>query len=72
VDLNLSESLVVINALAVKRAAVRGGYWAAAGKGAEKPWMGPLCGLAAVPGSAYRAHSKQTRGAATFDREVDF
>jgi len=72
VDLNLSESLVVINALAVKRAALRGGYWAAAGKGAEKPLMETLCRLYAVPASAYRAHSKQTRGVATFDREVDF
>lgn len=72
VDLNLNESLVVINALAVKRAALRGGYWAAAGKGAEKPLMETLCRLYAAPASAYRAHSKQTRGAATFDREVDF
>lgn len=72
VDLNLNESLVVINALAVKRAALQGGYWSAAGKGAEKPLMDALCKLYAVPDSAYRAHAKQTRGVATFDREVDF
>lgn len=72
VDLNLNESLVVINALAVKRAALRGGYWGAAGKGAEKPLMEALCKLYAVPASAYRAHTKQVRGVATFDREVDF
>ncbi|MDD9883401.1 MAG: CfrBI family restriction endonuclease [Gammaproteobacteria bacterium] len=72
VDLNISESLVVINALAVKRAALRGGYWSAVGKAVEKPLMETLCKLYAVPASAYRAHTKQTRGAATFDREVDF
>ena len=72
VDLNISESLVVINALAVKRAALRGGYWSAVGKAVEKPLMETLCRLYAAPASAYRAHTKQTRGAATFDREVDF
>ena len=36
VDLNVSESLIVINALAVKRAALRGGLWSTAGKRAEK------------------------------------
>jgi len=72
VDLNVSESLVVINALAVKRAALRGGYWSAAGKGAEKPLMETLCKLYAVPASACRAHMRQVRGSATFDREVDF
>src|SRR3989338_2903075 len=37
VDLNLSESLIVINALAVKRAELRGGLWSTAGKRVEKP-----------------------------------
>jgi len=32
VDLNISESLIVINTLAVKRAALRGGFWATTGK----------------------------------------
>lgn len=32
VDLNISESLIVINTLAVKRAALRGGAWSTAGK----------------------------------------
>lgn len=36
VDLNVSESLIVINTLAVKRAALRGGLWSTAGKSAEK------------------------------------
>ena len=32
VDLNVSETLIVINTLAVKRAALRGGLWSTAGK----------------------------------------
>ncbi|MDR1492566.1 MAG: CfrBI family restriction endonuclease [Planctomycetaceae bacterium] len=43
VDLNVSESLIVINTLAVKRAAIRGGLWSTAGKRAEKYLMLTLC-----------------------------
>lgn len=43
VDLNISESLIVINTLAVKRAALRGGLWSTAGKRVEKPLMETLC-----------------------------
>jgi hypothetical protein len=32
VDLNINESLIVINTLAVKRAELRGGAWSTAGK----------------------------------------
>ena len=39
VDLNVSESLIVINTLAVKRAALRGGLWSTAGKSVEKYLM---------------------------------
>ena len=45
VDLNVSESLIVINTLAVKRAALRGGLWSTAGKRVEKPLMLTLCKL---------------------------
>ena len=45
VDLNVSESLIVINTLAVKRAALRGGLWSTAGKRVEKPLMQTLCKL---------------------------
>ena len=36
VDLNINESLIIINTLAVKRAALRGGLWSTAGKKVEK------------------------------------
>ena len=43
VHLTLNESLVVINALAVRRAAIRGGAWSAIGKQSEGPLMETLC-----------------------------
>ena len=49
VDLNINESLIVINTLAVKRSALRGGYWSTAGKQVEKPLMVALCALFQVP-----------------------
>lgn len=49
VDLNVSESLIVINTLAVKRAALRGGLWSTAGKRVEKPLIKSLCMLFNVP-----------------------
>ena len=73
VDLSVSESLVVINALAVKRAALRGGLWSAAGKRVEKPLMQTLCKLHQVPERNYKSPVKSKRGgAADFEREVDF
>lgn len=38
VELNLSESLLVINALATKKIALRGGAWSSIGKRVEKPF----------------------------------
>lgn len=49
VDLNINESLIVINTLAVKRSALRGGLWSTAGKQVEKPLMATLCALFQVP-----------------------
>ena len=49
VELNINESLIVINTLAVKRAALRGGLWSTAGKKVEKPLMQTLCMLFDVP-----------------------
>ena len=49
VDLDISESLVVINTIAVKRSALRGGLWSTAGKQVEKPLMATLCALFQVP-----------------------
>jgi len=67
VDLNLNESLIVINSLAVKRAAMRGGYWSTAGKCVEKPLMLTLCSLFNVP----REHYSQIDLPGSL-REVDF
>ncbi len=52
-DFTMSESLIVINTLAVKRAALRGGAWASAGKRTEKVLMKTLCQLYAVPAANY-------------------
>ena len=72
VDLNVSESLIVINTLAVKRAALRGGLWSTAGKSAEKYLMLTLCKLFQVPENNYNAsHFVKDKGKKV-DREIDF
>lgn len=72
VDLNVSESLIVINTLAVKRAALRGGAWSTAGKQAEKPLMLTLCRLFQVDERYYNATHFVKNKKLAFDREVDF
>ena len=72
VDLNVSESLIVINTLAVKRAAIRGGYWSTAGKQAEKAIMLALCKLFKVSESNYNAEHFVKNREIDFDREIDF
>jgi len=73
VDLNVSESLIVINTLAVKRAELRGGLWSTAGKRVEKPLMQTLCKLYDVPESNYALKIKgKIKEDADFEREVDF
>jgi len=67
VDLSITESLIVINTLAVKRAALRGGAWSTAGKQVEKPLMHTLCVLFGVPSTNYAFSARSTQG-----REVDF
>ena len=67
VDLNINESLVVINALAVKRAAIRGGAWSTAGKKVEKFLMNTLCQLFSVPPENFT--QTQTPNS---KREIDF
>ncbi|MDI6780767.1 MAG: CfrBI family restriction endonuclease [bacterium] len=71
VDLNVSETLIVINTLAVKRAALRGGLWSTAGKRVEKPLMQTLCKLYGVSENNYKI---EAIGNATmsFEREIDF
>ena len=72
VDLNVSESLIIINTLAVKRAALRGGLWSTAGKSAEKYLMLTLCKLYQVSENNYDAtHFVKDKGKKV-DREIDF
>lgn len=67
VDLNINESLIVINTLAVKRSALRGGLWSTAGKRVEKYLMATLCHLYSVPLN----HFDQSQVPSSM-REVDF
>jgi len=67
VDLNISESLIVINVLAVKRAELRGGAWSSAGKQVEKNLMVSLCKLYKIPSTNY-----ELTGLTKENREVDF
>lgn len=72
VDLNVSESLIVINTLAVKRAALRGGLWSTAGKRAEKYIMLALCNLYKVGHQYYNAEHFVKNKKLDVDREIDF
>lgn len=72
VTLSVSESLVVINALAVGRAAMRGGYWSAAGKGVEGPLMESLCRIYKVPTEYYNRHDASADDDGKVSRESDF
>jgi hypothetical protein len=76
VELNINESLIVINTLAVKRAALRGGLWSTAGKKVEKPLMQTLCKLYGVADKNYAIHLKGKKAATEdeldFEREIDF
>ena len=68
VDLDLSESFVVINALAVRRSGIRGGAWSSVGKQVEGPLMKALCAIHGVDRSSYRQTSIDDNPM----REVDF
>lgn len=74
VDLSVSESLIVINSLAVKRAALRGGLWSTVGKRVEGPLMLTLCKLYSVSKEYYdlkiEGGGKASYG--DFEREIDF
>lgn len=73
VDLNINESLIVINTLAVKRAALRGGLWSTAGKQTEGPLMITLCKLFDVAQKNYSLKAKaKTIKYGNMNREVDF
>lgn len=67
VELNINESLIVINTLAVKRSELRGGLWSTAGKRVEKYLMLTLCKIFEVPSQYYgQTHIPKAI------REVDF
>ena len=68
VELDLNESLVVINALAVRRAGIRGGAWSSVGKQVEGPLMEVLCMIHGVGPAWYRKRSIDESPL----REVDF
>lgn len=73
VDLNINESLIVINTLAVKRAALRDGLWSTAGKQTEGSLMVTLCKLFDVPKENYSCKpraKKIVKG--EVNREIDF
>jgi len=73
VDLNVSESLIVINTLAVKRAELRGGLWSTACKRVEKPLMQSLCKLYGVSNKNYAVKIKgKVIKEVDFEREIDF
>lgn len=71
IDLNISESLIVINTLAVKRAELRGGFWSTAGKRVETPLMKVLCMLYDVPNENYKSLFVKDK-TKKVDREIDF
>ena len=72
VELSISESLVVINALAVKRAALSGGIWSSVGKQTEGVLMLTLCDLFSVAKEHYDLHQKRSDREDNVDREIDF
>jgi len=72
VELSLTESLLVINALATKKLAIRGGAWSAIGKRVEKPLVDRLCEILRVPQTnIYNAVFVRDRSK-EYDREVDY
>lgn len=72
VELNLAESLLVINALATKKAAIRGGAWSSIGKKVEKPLVTRLCLLCGVPKENIDSSIFIKNMELDYDREVDY
>ena len=70
VDLTIEESLIVINALAVQRAKIRGGIWSSVGKRVEKPLMLTLCAIYEIPKENYFLKDTSILDIST--RESDF
>ncbi len=72
VNLNLPESLLVINALATKKMAIRGGAWSSIGKKVEKPLVSKLCSICGVPKENIDKSVFKKNGELDYDREVDY
>jgi hypothetical protein len=72
VELSLTESLLVINALATKKIAIRGGAWSSIGKKVENPLLLKLCKLCKVPKEYINSSVFKKDETLDFDREVDF
>jgi len=73
VELTLDESLLVINALAVKRSELRGGLWSTVGKRVERPLMIALCKLFSVSEENYLKDPKgRFYSNIEISRQIDF
>lgn len=72
VDLSLTESLLVINALATKKIQLRGGAWSSIGKKVEKPLLDKLCEIVGVPAANIDNSHFLKDKTKSFDREVDY
>ncbi len=72
VRLSLTESLLVINALATKKLQIRGGAWSAIGKRVEKPLVDELCKRAGVPEEFIDRRTFHRDRNLPYDRETDY
>lgn len=72
VDLSLTESFIVINALATKKIQLRGSAWSSIGKRVEKPLVDELCRLAGVPSENIDNENFKRDKNLDYDREVDY
>ncbi|WQX74480.1 CfrBI family restriction endonuclease [Helicobacter pylori] len=72
VNLDLKESLLVINALATKKIALRGSAYSMIGKRIEKPLMLELCKRCCISESHIDATNFKKDKKLEYDREVDF
>ncbi len=64
--------MLVINALATKKIALRGGAWSSIGKRVEKPLVLALCEKCRVRKDCINSEIFKKNGELDFDREVDF
>ena len=70
-DFDFKDFLFIVNALAVKRAELRGGLWSTAGKRVEKPLMITLCKIFGVDENNYHKGNLIDEGK-NYSRETDF